>query len=148
MIRRTRGLAIGLIVAAAALTGCSSDNKASGATTAASATATGASTGATTGDTAGPEAVVTTPVGATTPAPTGAVLTIKGFAFGALTVAAGELFTITNDDTARHTVTADDGSFTVTVEPGTSSDLAIPVAGTYKIHCEIHSSMTGSIVVG
>jgi plastocyanin len=44
-------------------------------------------------------------------------------------------------------VTADDGSFDVEVPAGSTATLVIPAAGTYAIHCKIHSSMHGTIVV-
>ena len=79
--------------------------------------------------------------------PAGPVLTIQNFAFSSVTAKAGELITIVNADGAGHTVTADDGSFSVESPAGSSSDLVVPAAGTYKIHCEIHSSMHGTIVI-
>jgi len=84
---------------------------------------------------------------ASTPGAASGGLTIEGFAFSPLTVKAGETFTITNNDSTKHTVTADDGSFSVTVDGGKTAQLSIPKAGTYKIHCQIHSSMKGTIVV-
>lgn len=142
MNRRTTTLIIALALGATALTGCSSDKSASSSSTPAAATTTLA--GGTPVVTAGVESVVP---GATTPPSTGAVLTIKDFAFSALTVKSGEAFTIVNADGANHTVSADDGSFVVKVNAGTNSNLVIPAAGTYKIHCDIHKSMTGTIVV-
>ena len=124
MSRPTRTLIIGLVLGAAALTACSSDSKTSPPT-----------------DTKpGSTVAIVTP-------PAGPVLTIQNFAFSSVTAKAGELITIVNADGAGHTVTADDGSFSVDSAAGSSSDLVVPAAGTYKIHCEIHSSMHGTIVI-
>ena len=60
---------------------------------------------------------------------------------------AGQEFTITNNDSVGHTVTDDAGSFNVQVPGGGTATLTIPAAGTYKIHCNIHGSMHGTITV-
>ncbi|MGZ4807404.1 MAG: cupredoxin domain-containing protein [Ilumatobacteraceae bacterium] len=84
----------------------------------------------------------------TTAAATGPVgLTIQNTSFGTSSVTAGTAFTIENKDTATHTVTDDAGSFDVRVSGGSTASLTIPKAGTYKIHCKIHSSMHGTITV-
>ena len=132
MIRRTQALALGLVLGVSALTACSSDKKATPATTPAVSTP------------AAP--AVSTPAGGSTAA-AGPVLAISGFAFGSVTPKAGEKISVTNADSANHTVTADDGSFTVDVPAGGSAELTIAKAGTYKIHCKIHSKMTSTIVV-
>jgi plastocyanin len=77
-------------------------------------------------------------------------VTIADFAFapGTLTVAAGTTVTWTNNDTAGHTVTADDGSFdSKTLANGATFSQAFAKAGTYTYHCNIHSSMTATVVV-
>ena len=123
---RTTTLAALALASTLLATGCSSDSKSSSTTSAAAATA--ATTAAST-------------------AASGSVLTISNFQFGALTVAAGTEITIKNDDSAKHTVTADDKSFSVEV-PGTgTATLTIVTPGTYSIHCEIHTSMKGTIIV-
>ena len=146
MNRRTTtfAIAIALALGATALTACSSDKAATSSSTPAAATT---PVGGAPAVTAGTEGVAPTVPGATTPAPTGAVLTIKDFAFSALSVKAGEAINIVNADGANHTVSADDGSFVVKIDAGANSNLVIPVAGTYKIHCDIHKSMTSTIVV-
>ena len=131
MTRYTRSLAVALVLAVSTLVACSSDKASSPvATTPAATSPAGASTG-------------TNPAVAP-----GATLTIQGFAFSAVTAKAGETITLVNADTANHTVTADDGSFSVAVAAGSSAPLVIATAGTFAIHCNIHSSMKGSIVVG
>ncbi len=125
MTRRTQALAIGMALGVSALAGCSSDKKASPAISPAVST-----------PAAGPTAAA------------GPTLTIQGFAFGTVTPKAGEKITIKNADSANHTVTADDGSFSVDVAAGGSADLTIAKAGTYAIHCKIHAKMKSTIVVG
>lgn len=44
-------------------------------------------------------------------------------------------------------MTDDAGSFNVQVPGGGTATLVIPAAGTYKIHCNIHGSMHGTITV-
>jgi plastocyanin len=86
------------------------------------------------------------------PAGSGAVaapvaLTIENSTFSAASVAAGTAFTISNNDSRTHTVTDDAGSFDQQVDGGSDAQLTIPTAGTYQIHCKIHSSMHGTITV-
>jgi plastocyanin len=92
--------------------------------------------------------------GSTSSGTTGAsaedIITIKDFAFsGADSVAKGSTVTVKNEDGTKHTFTPDDaGDFQPAVlEPGKSADIAFAKAGTFAYHCEIHSSMKGSIEV-
>jgi plastocyanin len=91
-----------------------------------------------------------------TPAATGgttdaATITIKDFAYtGASSVAAGTTITVTNMDSAKHTVTSDDGrSFDVTVDGngGTATFTVPSTAGTYAYHCRFHANMHGALDV-
>jgi len=80
----------------------------------------------------------------------GGAVSIKDFAFGpaSLSVPVGTTVTWTNGDSARHTVTAVDGSFdSKPIAGGGTFSQAFPIAGTYAYHCTIHSSMTATIVV-
>jgi plastocyanin len=82
--------------------------------------------------------------------PAGAsTITIADFAFGGITeIAAATTVTITNDDSAPHTLTADDGSFDAgTIGAGESIEFTFPEAGEFTYHCNFHPSMTGKIVV-
>ncbi|MEA3184920.1 MAG: hypothetical protein QOC57_1516 [Ilumatobacteraceae bacterium] len=88
----------------------------------------------------------TTPTTGAGSAPT-VGLTIQNSSFSAASVKAGTQFTIENKDTVTHTVTDDAASFDVRVPGGSTMTLTIPTAGTYKIHCKIHSSMHGTITV-
>ena len=73
---------------------------------------------------------------------------IKGMKFSPanLEVAAGDTVTFTNQDSAPHTATANDGSFdTGRLGKGESGTVTIGGAGSFDYFCEIHRSMTGRI---
>lgn len=78
-------------------------------------------------------------------------ITIKDFGFGApVTVSPGARVTVTNLDSAAHTVTADDGpAFTVDVKGsgGTGAFTAPLQPGTYTFHCIYHPQMRGTLTV-
>jgi plastocyanin len=79
-------------------------------------------------------------------------ITIKGFAFepSALTVAPGTKITVTNKDSAAHTVTAaDKKSFdTDTIAPGQTVTFTAPAkAGKYPYICSIHPFMKGTLTL-
>ena len=77
-------------------------------------------------------------------------VSISGFAFSpaALTIANGVTVTWTNMDTAPHTVTADDNSFTSgTLNQGDTYTHKFTAAGTVNYHCNIHPSMKASVTV-
>jgi plastocyanin len=79
----------------------------------------------------------------------GGTIDITEFAFPAETqIGAGQTLTVTNDTGAAHTVTADDGSFNEEVAPGESVEIVVSEPGSYDYHCNFHSSMTGTLVVG
>ncbi len=114
----------------------------------------GGSDSAATTDAPAPAATDAAPAGTdASPAPAAATgdaaITIASFSFSGITeVPAGTTVTITNNDSAPHTLTADDGSFdTGGIGPGESVTLTFDTAGTFTFHCEIHSSMKGSITV-
>ena len=77
-------------------------------------------------------------------------MTIAGFAFdpSTVTVSGPTDITITNDDSATHTFTLDDGSVDETIEPGATVTVTVDVAATTGFHCNIHPQMTGTIEVG
>lgn len=63
-------------------------------------------------------------------------------------VAAGSTVTVMNMDSAAHTVTADDGSFDVTIKPGETATFKAPAKpGSYAYHCTFHANMHGTLVV-
>jgi plastocyanin len=76
---------------------------------------------------------------------------MDNFAFSpaTFTVSHGAVVGVTNDDSATHTVTADDGqSFeTGSINPGKSGKLTAPKHGRYAYHCAIHPFMHGTLVV-
>jgi plastocyanin len=75
---------------------------------------------------------------------------IVGFAFSPqeVTVAVGDSVTWTNDDAAAHTASADDGAWnTSSIATGASGSITFSTAGTFPYHCDIHPTMTGTVVV-
>lgn len=78
-------------------------------------------------------------------------ITIKDFGYGApVTVSPGAMVTVTNLDSAPHTVTADEGSaFDADVKgSGATATFTAPSQpGTYAYHCTYHPNMRGTLVV-
>jgi plastocyanin len=84
------------------------------------------------------------------PAASATAITIKDFAYQTPpSVSPGATVTVTNTDTAEHTVTADDGSaFDVEVKSsGTATFTAPSKPGTYPFHCTYHVNMHGTLTV-
>jgi plastocyanin len=91
-----------------------------------------------------------TTTAASTSAPN--TITIKNFMFSpmSLTVSPGAKITVTNQDSAAHTVTAtgDKAFDTGDVGPGKTMTFTAPgKAGSYSYICDIHQYMTGTLVV-
>ncbi len=84
-------------------------------------------------------------------AATGALaVEIKDFAFhpASVTVNVGDTITWTNQDTAPHTATANDGSFdTGNLNKGQSGSHTFTKAGTFAYICSIHPNMKGTVTV-
>ncbi len=81
-------------------------------------------------------------------------VTIKDFKFdpATITVAPGTAITVTNQDSAGHTLTAlapNAGAFdTGLLEQGKSATITAPTTpGSYPFHCDVHPTMTGTLVV-
>lgn len=77
-------------------------------------------------------------------------VTMKGFAFdpATLTVNVGDTVTWTNQDTAPHNATADDGTFkTADFTQGQSASVTMTKPGTFTYTCTIHPRMKATIVV-
>jgi plastocyanin len=55
--------------------------------------------------------------------------------------------TVTNEDSATHTFTLDDGSVDETVEQGATVTVTVDVSASTGFHCNIHPQMTGQIEV-
>jgi len=80
----------------------------------------------------------------------GGQVAMKSFAFdpASVTVKVGESVTWTNNDSATHTVVADNGEFKSSdIAKGATFTFKFDKAGTYAYHCGIHPSMTGTVMV-
>ena len=76
------------------------------------------------------------------------VIAEQAFDPDTVTVAAGDVFSVGNDDGTTHTVTSDEGGFDCELAGGESASILIDAApGDYEFHCKIHPSMTGIITV-
>jgi plastocyanin len=63
-------------------------------------------------------------------------------------VTVGTVVTWVNQDQVPHTATALDGTFdTGTIDEGGEGSVTFDTAGTFEYRCEIHPSMTGTVVV-
>ena len=79
-----------------------------------------------------------------------ASILISGFSFqpDSINVAAGSTVVWTNEDSAPHTITADDGSFqSPRMNSGGKFEHTFSQPGTYEYHCAIHPAMKGEISV-
>jgi plastocyanin len=89
--------------------------------------------------------------GTASPMAPAAAISIRDFAYGEpITVSPGAVVTVTNTDTAEHTVTADQGAaFDVEVKEngGTATFTAPSQPGTYAFHCTYHPNMHGMLTV-
>ena len=77
-------------------------------------------------------------------------VTIANFAFdpATLTVTIGTTVKWTNQDSAGHTVTADDNSWSSgNLNQGDSYSHTFTQAGTYAYHCGVHPSMKATLIV-
>ena len=128
-------LVAGLFVLALLVAACSSDDNGGGTT---------ASTGGSTGSTAATGSTGETGGGG------GTTITIQNFTFdpNTITVSGPTEVTITNDDSAAHTFTADDGSFDVQIDPGATETVQVDVSANTGFHCTFHPQMTGTVEVG
>lgn len=79
----------------------------------------------------------------------GSTVVAKDFSLTSVTVAPGSEVTFSNEGSATHTMTADDGAFDAgRVAGGSNATVTAPTdPGAYPFHCEIHSSMTGTLTV-
>lgn len=80
----------------------------------------------------------------------GGQVVMKGFAFAPadVTIKAGESVTWTNQDSAAHDVTADNGEFkSGNVASGATFSFTFAKAGSYPYHCAIHPTMKGTVTV-
>ena len=75
---------------------------------------------------------------------------IKSFKYreATITIAVGDSVVWLNQDGARHTATARDGSFTTgTLKKGASGEVLFAEAGTFAYVCRFHRNMKGTVVV-
>jgi len=79
----------------------------------------------------------------------GTEIVIEGFAFNpsTITVSGPTEVTVTNNDTAPHTFTLDDGSADLALGAGETGTATVEVSETTGFHCAIHPSMTGTVEV-
>lgn len=80
----------------------------------------------------------------------GAEVEVVDFTFSpdTVTVPAGSSLTFTNSDGTTHTATALDGDFdTGDIAGGSTASVTLDEAGEIDYRCEIHQSMTGTVVV-
>lgn len=78
-------------------------------------------------------------------------ITARNFAFSPVVVrvAKGTTVTLTNKDGAPHTWTADGGQWdSGVIAAGSTSTRRFDEVGTFAFHCEIHTSMKGTVEVG
>jgi len=133
-MRGTRWMALiaGIFVMALVLAACGGDDD-GGETTGPTATGSTGATGETEGGGGGG----------------GTEITIEGFAFNpsTITVSGPTEVTVTNNDTAPHTFTLDDGSADLALGAGETGTATVDVSETTGFHCAIHPSMTGTIEV-
>ena len=76
-------------------------------------------------------------------------ITIEGFAFNPSTISVSgpTEFTITNNDSASHTFTLDDGSVDEEIGGGESTTVTIDVSESTGFVCRFHPQMTGTVEV-
>jgi plastocyanin len=87
----------------------------------------------------------------TTAAASGPTISISGMKFTSpASVSPGATITVTNSDSAEHTVTADSGNaFDVEIDGNGIATFTAPTKpGTYAYHCTYHPSMHGQLIVG
>ena len=80
----------------------------------------------------------------------GAQVVMKNFAFDppTVTIKVGESVTWTNQDSATHTVEADNGEFSSKeLANGATFSFTFDKAGTYPYKCTIHPTMKGTVIV-
>jgi plastocyanin len=80
----------------------------------------------------------------------GAEVVMKNLAFdpASVTIKVGETVKWTNQDSATHTVVADNGEFqSDNLAQGGTYTFTFSKAGTYPFHCSIHPSMKGTVIV-
>ncbi|MGF7238584.1 MAG: cupredoxin domain-containing protein [Frankia sp.] len=148
---RLRSLAFAALPAAAVITfaaGCGSSSS-GGASAPASVSASTSAPAAAAGSGGGAYGGGAATTATTSAASSGAItMHIQNFMFGAVTVPAGAKVEVMNMDSAPHTVNVHGAGIDVQVSAGGTASFTAPSkAGTYALTCDIHPSMSGSLVV-
>lgn len=141
--RRLLALAVaGVLLFAVAACGSSGDDESSSGDSSTTTAAAGSSTDYGSTDTTSASA-------SDTPAePTAPVIEDFSFTPDPIEIVAGDSVTWTNRGQNTHTVTADDGSFdSGNIEAGATFEQPFDEAGEFTYHCNIHTSMTGTVTV-
>ncbi|MFJ9606032.1 cupredoxin domain-containing protein [Kitasatospora sp. NPDC101176] len=142
--------AAGTLLLAGVLAACSSSStKPAQPTTAAASPS--AATGSPSAGTPSPTTTAASPSVSPSQANGVTHVAIRNFQFepAALTLAPGTTFTVTNQDSTAHTLTADDKSFdSGTIAPGATATLTAPQqSGAHPYICTIHPFMHGTLTV-
>ena len=73
---------------------------------------------------------------------------LESFVPPEITISPATAISWRNDDSIKHTVTADDGSFASgPISPGDTFDNTFDSKGDFSYHCSIHPFMTGVVIV-
>ena len=136
-----------LVALTAGLAACGS-----AATPSPSASSPASQPAASTGGASAPASAATTGACATAPAGSTAAVTvtIKNFAFSPSPVQAkvGDVVAWTNNDSASHSATMDNGACdTDTISSGSTAMLVFTAPGTYTYHCKIHPTQMKDVTV-
>jgi plastocyanin len=147
---RRGGATIAATALAVALVACGSDDN--GGTTATTAPAATTGTKAAPASGYGKWSATPTPSAAAgwTSQTAATTVVIEDFAFSPAnaTFRVGQTVTVTNKDSAPHTWTSSEGGFdTGTLKSGESGTVTLKKAGTFKVVCTFHPSMTGTVTV-
>jgi len=137
IVASRRWIGVGVATAAVVVglvTACSSGSNSSGGGTTAA------------GGSSSPSMTMSTPMAASS----GSQIEVKNFTFEPmmLSIAVGTTVTWKFDDSAQHTVSADDKSFvSPALSNGQTYTHTFTTAGTFQYICSIHQYMKGTIVV-
>jgi plastocyanin len=152
---RSSTAAVALVTVALALTACgssSSGHSVVAASAAARVPTAPAAAESSAGDTAGKGDGYGAAATAPTAVAAAGVLKIAAFRYDPtpITVAAGQVVSVTNSDSADHTVTSDQNGLFLgdDIAQGKTITFRAPTRpGTYTFHCEYHPSMHGTLTV-
>jgi plastocyanin len=64
-----------------------------------------------------------------------------------ITVPAGSLVYVINEDPEEHSITAKEGKFDVEIEPTRREEIIADDIGTYEYYCRYHPEMKGVLIV-